>query len=122
MNLTDLPRASLKALTDAYRREASAQGEATVAGDHEGANRHHDILAAVYRELRARGASAQQALLPLLQDPDDGVRSWAAAHALEFAPEQAEPVLTAVAESRGVSAFNAKMTLREWRKGTLSFP
>jgi hypothetical protein len=122
MNLADVAGASLEQLTDAYRRAASAHGEATVAGDHEAANRHHDILAEVYRELRARGTAAKEALLPLMQDPDDAVRSWAAAHGLEFAPEKAEPVLSALAESRGISAFNAKMTLREWRKGNLSFP
>ena len=80
------------------------------------------MVSAVYRELRARGKTAQNALLPLMTDPDDAVRGWSAAHALEFAPEQAEPVLTALADSRGVSAFSAKMTLREWRKGNLSFP
>jgi hypothetical protein len=54
-------------LLDAYRRAASAHGEATVAGDHDAANRHYDILDAVYRELRAREASAQKSLLPLLR-------------------------------------------------------
>jgi hypothetical protein len=122
MNLTDVSSASLEQLIDAYRHAASAHCAATVAGDHENANREHDVLAAVYRELRARGISAQMALLPLLGGLDDGVRGWAAAHSLEFAPKQAEPVLTAIAEKGGISAFNAKMTLREWRKGTLSFP
>jgi hypothetical protein len=117
-----MAHATLDELTTAYRHAASAHAEATAAGDHESASRHHDTLAAVYRELRVRGASAQRALLPLLQDQDNGVRSWAASHALEFAPERGEPVLARLAESRGVSAFSAKMTLREWRKGTLSFP
>ena len=118
----DFPGATIERLTDAYHRAASAHGEATVAGDHKAANRNHDVLAAVYRELRARGASAQKTLLPLMQDPDDSVRCWAGSHCLEFAPEQAEPVLRALSESRGILAFNAKMTLREWRKGNLSFP
>jgi len=61
-------------------------------------------------------------LLPLMQDPDDAVQSWAASHALEFAPEQAESVPVDLAEGRGISAFNAKMTLWEWRKESLSFP
>jgi hypothetical protein len=122
MNLTDVPGSSVEQLTAAYQRAASAHGQATAAGDHEAANRHHDLVAAIYRELRSRGLLAQKALLPLMQDPDDAVRSWAASHALEFSPEQAEPVLIALAESRGISAFNAKMTLREWRKGNLSFP
>ena len=122
MNPSDITSSSIEELADGYRRAASAHGQATHAGDHETANRHHDMVAAIYRELRARGRSAQEALLPLMQDSDDAVRSWAASHALEFAPEQAESVLNVLAEGRGISAFNAKMTLREWRKGNLSFP
>jgi hypothetical protein len=57
-----------------------------------------------------------------MQDPDVAVRSWTASHGLEFAPEQAEPVPVALADGPGMSAFTAKMTLREWRKGNLRFP
>ena len=52
----------------------------------------HAEIAAVYRELRRRGPDDQGALLELLQHDDAGVRLWAAAHALEFAPERGEPV------------------------------
>ena len=122
MNPSDIPSSSVEELADDFRCVASAHSQATLAGDHENANRHHDIIAALYRELRARGASAQKVLLPLMQDPDDAVQSWAASHALEFAPEQAESVPVDLAEGRGISAFNAKMTLWEWRKESLSFP
>jgi len=64
-----------------------------------------------------------EALLPLLQHPDLGVRAWAAAHALEFAAAEGEPVLVATADIPGsLVSFSAKMTLRQWREGTLRFP
>lgn len=83
-------------------------------------NANHDIVADVYRELRRRGS--ESILLALLDNPDAGVRAWAASHALEFAPDQGEPVLKALASDEGLLGFSAEMTLREWRKGTLSFP
>jgi HEAT repeat protein len=118
----DVPTATVEQLTNAYRHAAAAHGAATVGSDHEAVNHHHNIVAAIYRELRRRGTAAQLALVPLLQDPDDAVRTWAASHALEFTPEKAERILTEVASGRGLLAFSAKMTLQEWRKGSLSFP
>jgi hypothetical protein len=50
------------------------------------------------------------------------VRSWAATHTLAFAPEKAEPVLQALTKESGVVGLDAKFTLQEWRKGTLSLP
>jgi hypothetical protein len=80
-------------------------------------------VARVYRELRSRGLEAQRLLLPLLQDLHLGVRGWAAAPALEFEPSAGEPVLEAMAkDQRGLTGFEAKITLREWRTGRLRFP
>jgi hypothetical protein len=45
------------------------------------------------------------------------------AHALDFAPEQGEAVLSALSEQYdGVAGFNAEMTLDVWRQGELRFP
>jgi hypothetical protein len=42
---------------------------------------------------------------------------------MDFAPAEGEPVLTALSESdkSGLIGFDAKMTLREWRRGRLRF-
>jgi hypothetical protein len=69
----------------------SAHGQATLDGDLDVANENADRIAAIYRELRRRGA--ESVLLTLLNSRDEGVLAWAAAHALEFAPERGEPVL-----------------------------
>ena len=104
-----------------YREAAEAHGEATKTGDASRANASHDIIASVYRELRASGQ--ESCLLVLLDDTNVSVRAWAAAHALEFAPEVGEPVLSAVVEEdAGLVGFDAEMTLREWRAGRLRFP
>jgi hypothetical protein len=103
-----------------YREAARAHARATLDGNSLAAYENAAVIAAVHRELRQR--HRQSALLALLDDPERGVRGWAGAHALEFAPEQAEAALSALAESSDLIAFDAEMTLQEWRAGRLRFP
>jgi hypothetical protein len=81
-----------------------------------------DTVAAIYRVIRSRGLEHQRMLLPLLLSSDNGVRTWAAAHALEFEPRQGEAILSDIAKLEGLEGFNAKMTLKVWREGSLRFP
>ena len=113
---------SVQEIVDVYVAAAAKHGRATEAGDYTAANAAHDVIAPGYRELRSRGIEAQRALLPLLEHPDPGVSGWAAAHGLEFAPDQAEPALEAIVDLGGIGASSAKMTLGFWRKGDLKFP
>lgn len=117
--MESLDTLSTDELVAQYADAASVHGEATVTGSHP-ANDEADLIAAVYRELRRRGS--ESALLVLLESREEGVRGWAGAHALEFAPEQGEPVLAELAESPGLHGFDAQITLREWRAGRLTFP
>ena len=81
-----------------------------------------DCVARVYRELRGRGVEAQRLLLPLLSDERPGVHGWAASHALEFAPVEAEMRLMAIANTEPFPfGFDAEMVLQEWRAGRLRF-
>lgn len=113
---------SVQEIVDVYVAAAAKHGRATEAGDYKAANEAHDVIAPGYRELRSRGVEAQRALLPLLEHPDPGVRGWAAAHGLEFAPNQAEPTLEDLADGGSIGGSSAKMTLEVWRKGDLKFP
>jgi hypothetical protein len=113
-------RASLDEVVSRYVEAAAAHHDATVTGDFERGNPQHDIVASAYRELRRRGS--EKVLLPLLEHANPGVRAWAGAHALEFAPDEGERVLEALTEEPGIEGFNAEMTLQTWREGTLKFP
>jgi hypothetical protein len=116
----DLATASVDELVDRYASAAAAHAKASEQGDHAVANPQHDVVAAVYRELRDR--NEREALLPLLQIDDPGVRGWAASHALEFSPDDGERVLQELSASAGLVGFNAQMTLDTWRAGELTFP
>ena len=107
-------------LATQYADAASAHGVATGVGDSDAANSAHDVIAGIYRTLRERGH--ERHLLPLLEHADPAVAAWAAAHALEFAPEDGERRLTELAQSEDLIGFGAEMTLSEWRAGRLSFP
>lgn len=116
----DVKGATVDQLVSRYVEAASAHQMASEQGDHTRANPQHDIVAAVYRELRGRGE--EEALRPLLTHNDPGVRSWAGSHALAFSPQDGEKVLEALAKESGVVGFNAQMTLETWREGELRFP
>jgi hypothetical protein len=116
-------RVALDALLKEYAEAAVAHRAASHEGKHKIANRSYHRIAAVLRELKNRGPSAQKALLHLLDDERIEVRGWAAAHALEFAPDLAEPVLESIASGPpSLEEFSAKMVLKEWRAGRLQFP
>jgi hypothetical protein len=105
----------------AYAEAAVGHGRATVAGDSNSANEAYDRLAAIYRELREEGQ--RERLLSLLHHAVVAVRTWAAAHALEFAPDEGERVLTEIAATdQGILGLDAEQTLSVWRNGELSFP
>jgi hypothetical protein len=116
----NLREASIGELVQEYEQAAVAYEQALDAADHRAANRAADRIAGAYRELRSRAATTH--LLPLLKRADENVRSFVAAHALEFAPEQGEPVLQELASRPGRRRTPAEYALKAWREGKLKFP
>lgn len=119
----DVQHADLDSLLAEYADAAVTQRRASREGKHKVANPAYERLSAVVRELRARGPDGPDALLRLLSDPRIEVRGWAAAHALEFAPERASAVLEEIAAGpSSLEEFSAKMVLQQWRAGSLRAP
>jgi hypothetical protein len=115
--------ASTNELLEEYAKAAAEHGAYTLSGDVARGTAAHSRLAAVYRELRLRGAEHQKRLLELLCHSDDGVRLWAASHALEFSPAHGEPVLRQIADDvSNEHGLTAETVLEEWKAGTLTFP
>jgi hypothetical protein len=103
-------------LVQKYRDTTVAAAEA--AASPRRANRLFDENLVYARQLAATG-DGRAVIERLLDDPDMAVRMKAAAHALRWAPDRAEAVLEELAESRTNRAFEAKMTLREYRAGRM---
>jgi hypothetical protein len=105
-----------------YVNQALRYGQALTEGDSKRANTCHAELTKLHRELRAQGAAARHELLGLLEHPEPAVRTWAATHVLEFAPERGEPVLVKLAEEAPPPlCLSAEFTLERWREGALSW-
>lgn len=112
----------LEAEIESYVAHASSHGKATVEGDYEQANRHHDAIVACLKNVRTFGEGGRSALLELLDHPDEAVRLWAATHSLDYSEEASIRALEALAQGPGIHAFTASVVLDEWRKGTLVLP
>ena len=89
---------------------------------HPASNQKARRAAAIYKELRPRGLDAQRALLPVLRDPDPGVRCWAAIDSLEFATDEAVPVLEYLVPFGVPIGLSAEIALKRWRSGDPDFP
>jgi hypothetical protein len=86
----------------------------------ETSNAGHDRLHAAFKELR-KTEPGRMEIERLMADEVPHVRLWAAAHCLTWANDRARPVLIELVLGRGPRSFDAKMTLEEFDKGTLSF-
>lgn len=109
-------------LMTAYTTAATRYGHALSRCDFKEANKQADRLRKLYLALRRRPRNSRVALLlPLLNHIQFGVRLWAAAHALEFAPQLAEPVLHRLMGAKGLASQIAAATLRDWHSGDSNF-
>jgi HEAT repeat protein len=117
-----LQNLSTDKLVERYAEAALLHGENTLSGNYRETNRQHDVIAAIYRELKSRGEEHVMQLKELINDRDDAVRLWAAAHTLDLCQDVSEKVLEEIGRSKGLIPLSARTTLREWRKGTLKFP
>ncbi|TGE29015.1 hypothetical protein [Hymenobacter metallicola] len=96
---------------------ATKQAEATKTGDYRAGNKAYDQILAAVQWLTAN--QAIDALQPLLQAEDGGIRLWAATVLLPYGTAQAEETLTALASSTSIHGFTAATMLSEWRAGRL---
>jgi hypothetical protein len=119
MKKTQIKKLPTEELIEKIRTLSAERWPAIYAGKPKEANRMYDLLVAIRAELRARGSQALRQLLKLLDDPDPGTRCWVAGSVLDFAAEEAEPVLAEIAKNAGgLVGFSAERTLEQWRAGT----
>jgi hypothetical protein len=110
---------STEELVEEFRTLSAGHGHDIEDGKPKAANRKYDVLVAIRKELRERGMDADRHLLGLLDDPEPGTRYWAASSVLDFAPTEAEQVLSELAKiPKSLVGFTAELTLRQWKAGT----
>jgi hypothetical protein len=106
-----------------YRKAVIRYGIATETGKPKMANKAFDEMVRLSHQFRRGGPEMQQAFLTLLKDENVWVRCDVATCALEFAPEEAVPVLRQIAAGpRGPVRLDAEIILEQWETGTLRLP
>ncbi|MBG8556107.1 DUF2019 domain-containing protein [Hymenobacter guriensis] len=110
---------SIALLVHQYHAAASQHRQATERGDASTANQKHAQLMRAYRTLKRQGEAAVAQLVPLLDNHDPAVASWAATHLLPSHEQQARAALQRISQLSGVVALGATMVLQEWVNGRL---
>lgn len=107
-------------LLQTYRETLLAMHECRVlsGGDPNRWNSLVDNVQSLHLELR-ESAEGRDGITSLIDDDCVTVRQWSATNALAWAPREARAELTREVEEGGVSAFEAKVTLREFDAGHL---
>lgn len=119
MNKARIKELATAELVEDIRTLSAERWRAIYAGNPREGNRIYHRLIALEKELRKRGIEEQRQLLKLLEDADPGTRCWVAASVLDFAPAEAERVLSELARPpNGLIGFSAERTLEQWRAGT----
>lgn len=116
MKKSEIRQASARTLLENYVAAAREYRHLAAEKDPAGSAQQEALLRDIYQELKTRGRNSQEHLLVLLDYDDPAVRRWAAAHALEFCPGLAKPVLEKLARGAGLLSLDAQNALREWRE------
>lgn len=82
-------------------------------------NAQFDLMTRIIGELAQ--LNKLDVLKSILTNDSEAVRFFVSSMILGAFPAEAETVLIDIANSKGFYAFNAKITLKEWRKGNLKF-
>lgn len=104
-----------------FSSAARSHGAGTLEGDSVATNLAYRSIVEALEDLRRAPDQGENALRELLTDEDPSVATWAAVFLLPLDEQSASAVLERIAAS-GVPllAFNARMTLREWKAGRLN--
>jgi hypothetical protein len=112
----------LEKVINEYRLFAQNHGRATLDGESAQANINYDRIIESLHKIRQFGNEGNVALLLLTEDADQSVRCWAATHSLNYNERKAKEILKKLSKGKGIIAFDAKIILNEWKKGTLKLP
>lgn len=109
-------------LKNEFINAAIAHELATVNGESKKANAAYSKIIKSYLKLKIEAESLKAVLLELIKHENESVQCWSATYLLPYCQEIGEHKLEEIANGAGVTAFDAFMTLKEWKRGTLKFP
>lgn len=108
----------IEKLVKEFAENVVAQTDAIRRGDAKTGNKHAKRYIRAVEALRALGDQGRDALVPLMHEGSDDVRSMAAAFLLRHRHNEARRVLEDLARGEGLVAFEASEALKRWEEGT----
>lgn len=109
-----------KELVLLFRDESLKHGFAIEEGNSKKANKAYEVIHKSY--LALKDDNSLVGLEELLEHESPFVRLWTARYMLQVHTTKAEKVLQELSGLKGISvAFDARMTLSEWKEGNLIF-
>ena len=108
----------LKELKKQFVDQAVRHGKGTLDGDSKIANQAHGELMNTLKNLHVIDKNFES-LTPMLEHENISVRTWAATYLLPYKTGDALVTLKEAAKKKGLVAFSAGITAREWEKGSL---
>lgn len=104
-----------------YIKAAKEHSEGTNIGDSRKTNLAYKKIDKIFRELKNRNQLGL--LLKLIDHEHLGVKMWAATHLLPYKEEIGLEILEEIQREHtdDLYGFDAKMTIREWKKGNLTY-
>lgn len=108
-------------MIEEYIQLTISRGEALEEGNSKKANKQFDKIRKIEKELKLDSDLYVKYFEPLLEHENDYVKVNAAYSLLPLTTKKSEKVLAELSKKRGLMAFEAEMTLQEWKKGNLKF-
>ena len=103
-----------------FQFKAMKHGMALEKGDSKTANKAYKEIHKNYLVLKKQNKLIE--LEPLLEHDSPYVRFWASRYLLQICLKKSEKILEELSKLKGISvAFDARMTLREWKEKNLKF-
>ena len=95
-------------------------GEWIEKGDYKKANQAFNDILINFNILKKENSSLEN-LVPLLNNKNNSVRYWTAFFLLRSKEILAVKTLEDISDKKGIVAFSARTTLKEWKNKSLSF-
>lgn len=108
----------LEQLVETFAENVAAQTDEIAHGSAGKGNRHAKRYVTAFDKLCSHGDAGRDALATLFTHPRRDVRVMAAAFLLRHRTAEARTVLEEAAKGSGLSALEARMTLKHWDEGT----
>ncbi len=103
---------------DVFKKNAIEHGQCTMSGEYKRGNKCYKNIMDAIKHIAANEQYA--GFKPMLKDTNPSLRIWAAFALLHVETKDAVKTLKAIVKSEeGIMAFNAKMTLEEFKKGNI---